>query len=491
MRRVSKRYPGTLAVDRVDFQAYSGEVHALMGENGAGKSTLMKMLAGSFADYEGQIEINGAPVELRSPLSAKSNGIEMIYQELSLAQPISIAENILAGRLPTKRRWFLDRNRLAEESRKWLSRVGLEHIDPFAPVESLSQHEAQLVEIAKALSNHPSILIMDEPTSSLSRKEVDTLFEIISDLKNQGLAIVYISHHIPEIFECCDRVTILRDGKNVESAAIEKLTAQGIVEQMVGRSVSEQSPAKSVDRGPLQLSVDALSRFGFFHEVSLQVHSGEVLGIAGLAGSGRTELGRSIAGLDPIDLGTITIEQQNVSEAGIRHRLEQGIAYLTEDRKLLGLALELDLATNLSSALNVQQSRRASAAQIKNAFQDQADQLQIYPREIARQVSQFSGGNQQKILLAKWLATKPKVLILDEPTRGVDIGAKEIIHETILKSVKEGMSVLLISSDLPELIRLSNRVLVLRRGRVFKELTQSELNENAILLAANGEEISA
>lgn len=492
MHGVSKRYPGTLAVDHVDFHAQPGEVHALMGENGAGKSTLMKMLAGSFADYEGDIEIHGKPASLRSPAEAKANGIEMIYQELSLAQPISIAENILAGRLPRKWSMFVDHNALVSQSRHWLERVGLGHIDPMTTVDTLSPHEAQLVEIAKALSNHPTILIMDEPTSSLSRKEVEILFGIIADLKREGLAIIYISHHIPEIFASCDRTTILRDGKMVSTGPIGDYTAATMIEAMVGRSVAElNSTPPHAPPGEELLRVVQLTRYGFFHDNNLHVNQGEILGIGGLAGSGRTELGRSIAGFDPIDEGTVVIGDVDVTQSGVRDRLNQGIAYLTEDRKHLGLAVELSVETNMMTGLNVQQSRRVDDNQAQAVFAAQVEQLQIYPADPQRQVSQLSGGNQQKILLAKWLATKPQLLILDEPTRGVDIGAKGVIHQSIRDLVASGTSVILISSDLPELTHLADRVAVLRRGRIVAELTGDQLNESAILLAANGEEEDA
>ncbi|WOO39537.1 sugar ABC transporter ATP-binding protein [Rubellicoccus peritrichatus] len=490
MRNVSKRYPGTLAVDCVDFEVRKGEVHALMGENGAGKSSLMKMLAGSFSDYIGDIEINDRDVQLRSPAMAKASGIEMIYQELSLAQPISIAENVLAGRLPRKAGVWLDKSTMLAETHMWLKRVGLEHIDPLAAVETLSPHEAQLVEIAKALSNNPSIVIMDEPTSSLSRKEVHILFDIIAELKAQGLAIVYISHHIPEVFEVSDAVTILRDGKLVGSHPISELTPDRMVEMMVGRSVVDQCNERDASSGERRLRLDNLTRYGFFHEVSFDLHQGEILGIGGLAGSGRTELARCIGGLDPIDEGTIYLEGDELPTGNMRDRLKQGIAYMTEDRKLQGLALDLDLLTNTLTGLNVKESRIVGNRKGMEVFNEQADQLQIYPAEPKRLISQLSGGNQQKILLAKWLATAPRVLILDEPTRGVDIGAKQVIHQAIINLADAGTSIIVISSDLPELVHLSDRVVVLRQGRVFTEMKAGKFTENSILLAANGEDVA-
>jgi ABC-type sugar transport system ATPase subunit len=488
MEGVSKRFPGALAVDGVDLCARAGEVHALMGENGAGKSTLMKMLAGSFADYTGRILINGEECPLHSPAQAKAHGIEMIYQELSLALPISIAENLLAGRLPRKRGGWLDRAAMRKEAQVWLSRVGLPGIDPDAAVETLSQHEAQLVEIAKALSNNPAILIMDEPTSALSRTEVTRLFGIIADWKREGLCIIYISHHLPEIFTVADRVTVLRDGRKVNTCPIQEVSEADLVRMMVGRSVGDVRIPRKNAPGEERLRVERLSRYGVFHDVSFTLRAGEVLGVGGLAGSGRTELERAIAGLDRTDEGLIFLDGEEVTSYGMPKRIRRGLVYLTEDRKLRGLALSLDLLTNMISGVQVRDRTLVGSGRARRIFDQQAKQLQLYPAEPARLVSQLSGGNQQKILLGKWLATGPSVLMLDEPTRGVDIGAKQLIHETVARLADEGMSILLVSSDLPELVALSDRVVVLRRGHLVREMTGSEISEDEVLLAANAEE---
>ena len=487
MRGVSKRYPGTIAVDEVDFKVYAGEVHALVGENGAGKSSLMKMLAGSFNDYTGSIFINSKEVELRTPSKAKEYGIGMIYQELSLAKPISIAENLLAGRIP-KKGLFLDKEAMQKQARQLLKYVGLD-LDPSLPIEDISQHEAQLVEIAKVLGTHPCILVMDEPTSALSREEVERLFEIIRNLRKSGLAIVYISHHLPEIYEIADRVTVMRDGKRVDTRDIATLKREEVVQMMVGRSVKEFYSRREHQVGETRLKVSSYSRYGYFHDLDFEVASGEILGICGLSGAGRSELARSICGLDPVDAGTLELDGKELPAADMAGRMRDGIAYLTEDRKNEGLALRLLVDDNILAGIIPDLSKGVvfNKTRGRGRVKELIDELSIYPRDPSRTVANLSGGNQQKVLLAKWLATEPKVLILDEPTRGVDIGAKMIIHDAIEKAVEAGASVVLISSDLPELVGLSDRVMIMRKGHFTREMSHAECSEEALLLAANGE----
>ena len=303
MKNIIKEFPGTTAVNQVDFCAQKGEVHSVCGENGAGKSTLMKILAGEYNDYSGEIKINGDPVKLFSPNTSKDCGIAIIHQELSLAQPISIAENILAGRLPKKLGFILDKRKVSEITRHYLKRVGLEYLDPFIEVSAISQHEAQLVEVAKALVGNPSILIMDEPTSALSNAEVKRLFEIVDGLKKQGLAIIYISHHLQEVFQVSDKITVMRDGKKIGTYAAKETCPERIIELMVGRQVAEFYKKEEIKTGNNIIDIKGLSRFGFFRDVSLKIQEGEVVGICGLAGSGRSELAKSICGIDPFDEG--------------------------------------------------------------------------------------------------------------------------------------------------------------------------------------------
>lgn len=489
MRGVSKQFPGTLAVDTVDFNVRAGEIHALIGENGAGKSTLMKMIAGSFDDYTGEIFIGPKKVNLHTPAEAKKNGIEMIYQELSLALSLSIAENVLAGRLPKKNRIFLDSEKIVKETKRCLKQVGLEHLNPSLPIEDISQHESQLVEIAKALGNNPCILVMDEPTSALSREEVERLFEIIHSLKKRGLAIVYISHHLPEIFEVADRVTVLRDGKKIGTHDINEVTSEKLVQMMVGKSVKDFYQHTTHTRSEERLVVDNLSRFGFFHNVSFKAYQGEVLGICGLNGAGRSELARVLVALDAKDEGTVYLDDKKITPRHMADALDLGIAYLTENRKTEGLALRLDTKDNTLAGIIPQLAKNGIYNDREGIplLHRVIDELGIYPPDPSKIVVQLSGGNQQKVLLAKWMALEPKVLILDEPTRGVDIGAKMTIHKSIEKLAANGSTVILISSDLPELVSLSSRVLIMRQGRFIKEMTKEESTEESLLLAANGE----
>jgi len=487
MEGVSKAYPGTLAVDNVDFEARAGEVHALMGENGAGKSTLMKMLAGSFHDYTGRIRINGVEVALHSPALAKAHGIGMIYQELSLARPISIAENLLVGRLPARFGFVLDRRAMVREAARCLERVGLD-LDPLTPVEAISQHEAQLVEVAKVLGNDPAILVMDEPTSALSREETERLFAIIRQLKNAGLTIIYISHHLSEVFAIADRVTVLRDGKKIATRDSGAITPSDLVQMMVGQKIDEFYTRRKAHIGRPVLAVRNLTRKGFFHDVSFHVNEGEILGIAGLTGAGRTEVARSLCGLDPIDAGAVELEGHAMTGRSYRNAVKQGLFYLSEDRKKDGLFLRLSLRRNLVSALIPRSTTAGFYSDRRSGpiAESMIEQLEIVAASTAVDVGNLSGGNQQKVLLGKWLAAEPRVLVLDEPTRGVDVKAKKKIHEAVMTLADRKRSIILISSDLPELVGLSDRVVVMRSGRVIGEMTGDALTEESVLLAANG-----
>jgi len=489
MKGVTKRYPGTLAVPNVDFHVNCGEVHALMGENGAGKSTLMKVLAGSFDDYTGEILINGKKVLLHSPLLAMQEGVAMIYQELSLAKPLSVAENMLVGNLPVKR-GLVDKKEMVRLCRQLLERVGLSYINPLTEISEISQHEAQLVEIAKALYRNPSILVMDEPTSALSSEEVQRLFEIIRLLKSQGIAIIYISHHLSEVFEIADRVTVLRDGKLVFTGDIGSVSSEKVVELMVGQKLDHFYARREADVGEVMFRAERISRYGFFHDISFDIHKGEILGLCGLAGSGRSEIAKAVIGIDEIDSGKMFFEDKPMINKNMYEALTRGIAYLTEERKLTGLALRMTMEENALCAKIPSLSKFGvyDSAKGKPILQGLISRLQIYPPESSRMIANFSGGNQQKVLLGKWLALSPRLLILDEPTRGVDIGAKMLIHKIIQELAEEGNSVLLISSDLPELAGLSDRVIVMKAGHLIGEIERDDISEERLLLAANGEE---
>ena len=492
MKAVSKQFPGTLAVNKVDFQVKKGEVHALLGENGAGKSTLMKMLAGSFTDYTGDIYVLGEKVQLHSPATAKAAGIGMIYQELSLARPISIYENLLVGRLPVHKGLpFVNRKQAVAQAKELLAQVGLEHIDPEMPISEISQCEAQLVEIAKVLGNDPKIIVMDEPTSALSSEEVGRLFRIVEQLKERGLAIIYISHHLAEIFTVADRVTVMRDGMKITTCDIGDTNPQQLIEMMVGRSVSEFYKDRESTVGDELFRVEDLSRWGFFHHVNFTVRAGEIMGITGLAGAGRSELARAIVGVDQIDDGKMYLRSKEVRFRNMHEAIDAGIGYLTESRKTDGLALTQSIADNAMSAIIYRRSKggfyNAKSRSNRALVQELIQRLVVYPAQPERPVNNLSGGNQQKVLLTKWLAMEPSVLILDEPTRGVDVGAKEVIHNAVRELAAAGSAVILISSDLPEMVGLADRAVVLRNGYIIGEVGREDMSEQNLLLAANGE----
>lgn len=488
MEAIVKRFPALIAVNHVNLQIAPGTVHAICGENGAGKSTLMRILAGEYPDYEGTIRIRGQEVRINSPLQAKRQGIEIIHQELGLARPLSVAENVLAGRLPRHgKSFFLNKREAEAQTRKYLDMVGLERIKPSTLVSTLSQHEAQLVEIAKALSNEPSILIMDEPTSALTRDEVMLLFGIIERLKSQGLSILYISHFLNEVFEVSDFITTMRDGCIISTERTEALTQQRVVREMVGRDVQDFYAEHESRHGNTVLKVDRLTRYGFFRDVSFEVQEGEILGVCGLAGAGRSELARALVGIDRWDDGSVEFLGESFANRGYVHAIRKGIAYLTEDRKLQGLALDQSIAANITSAKGASQSRSLIVRKGGDGdIEGLMSRLKVIPHDPEKIVGRLSGGNQQKVLLAKWLNIDPKLLILDEPTRGVDVGAKEMIHRTVKDYVNQGNACILISSDLMELIGLSDRVLILNHGRVHAIMDKSDCTEESLLIAANG-----
>ncbi len=491
MKHIIKRFSSFPAVNDISIQVHKGEVHAICGENGAGKSTLMRVLAGEYPDYEGQIFIDGKEVKIDSPTKARKCGIAIIHQELGLARPITVAENIMSGALPKKRWIFLDKKKLWETSAKYLEMVGLKDLNPDMPVSALSQHEAQLVEIAKALSNHPGILIMDEPTSSLSREESRQLFEIIHELTSQGLAVLYISHFMSEVFEISDVITTMRDGKHIETIDKTKTTTKEVIRNMVGKDIQDFYTKQKTDVGAVVLEAKKLARYGFFKDISFQVHEGEILGICGLSGAGRSELARALVGIDQWDTGELYYEGQALKNRSYTQAIRKNIAYLSEDRKLEGLLLNLSIGENITSAKTISQSRSfwCREGEEKEQVDTLMEKLQVNPRNVNKIVGQLSGGNQQKVLLAKWLLTNPKLLILDEPTRGVDVGAKSMIHEAVKRHVSRGNAAILISSDLMEVGGLSDRILILYQGRqkgiIDKE--QDNCSEVSLLMLANGD----
>ncbi len=480
MRGISKTFPGVKALDGVHLKAWGGEVLALMGENGAGKSTLMKILSGAHqADPGGTLLIDGTPIAITDPIAAKRHGIAIIYQELALAPNLTVAENIYLGAEPHRgTRWGLgwrgriDRPAMREGCRAVLDRLGAP-FTPDTPVGTLSIAEQQLVEIARALHAKSKILVLDEPTTALSSRETDRLFALVRQLRADGIALIYISHRMAEVYELADRVTVLRDGGYVGTLSRDELSAEALVRMMVGRDLSSfytKTHDPHGSRGPVVMEVRGMTDGGRrVQPCSFELHGGEVLGIAGLVGSGRTELARLIFGADRKAAGDVTLAGQALVAHGPEDALLAGLAYLTEDRKGLGLFLDLSCGTNINLGVI---GRDAGPGGILNlaAGKRRAHQafeaLRVRATSPAVTVGSLSGGNQQKVLLSRWLEIGPKVLILDEPTRGVDIGAKSEIYRIIDELAKRGIGVIVISSELPEIIGVCDRVLVMREGRI-------------------------
>lgn len=488
MRGISKSFPGVKALQGVDLDLRAGEVHVLLGENGAGKSTLMKILSGAYQKDAGTILFKGREVSFETPKAAQDAGIATIYQEFTLIPYLSVTENIflgdelMRGNLP-----ILDWPAMHRKAAAVLS-VLHEAIDPHVALRDLGVAKQQMVEIAKALHHEADLIIMDEPTSALSRHEIDDLFEVIHQLKARGVGIVYISHHLDEVHEIGDRVTVLRDGQRVATMPVKDTTVDQLISMMVGRSLSEQFPKVAAQRGAEVLRVEHLSRTGALHDISFSVYAGEVLGIAGLVGSGRTELARAIFGADQIDGGQIFLDGQPVRIQSPVDAVDRGIALLTEDRKQQGLVLSMSVGNNISLAALGQIARRfiLNHRREETVAADYVRSLNIRTPGLNQQVAFLSGGNQQKVVLSKWLATNPRVLIFDEPTRGIDVGAKVEIYHLMNRLAAEGIAILMISSELPEIIGMSDRVLVMHEGSVAGILGYDQITQEQIMTLATG-----
>ncbi|MGI4975901.1 MAG: sugar ABC transporter ATP-binding protein [Janthinobacterium lividum] len=485
---ITKRFPGVLALDDVGFELRAGEVHAICGENGAGKSTLMKVISGVHPPDAGTITCKGVARSFASTLEAEAAGIAIIHQELNLVPHLDVAENIFLAREP-RRGPFVNRRRLLAQSREYLRRVGLD-IDPAASVRSLSVAQQQMVEIAKALSIRAEVLIMDEPTSCLTDAETHLLFRVIRDLRAEGVGIIYISHRLDEMAEIVDRVTVLRDGRLVATADFADTSVDAIVAQMVGRALDEKFPPATRRPGAEVLfEAEGLSRAGRFHDIGFSLRRGEILGFAGLIGAGRTEVARAIFGADPLDAGTLRLGGQTLSIAGPRDAIAAGIAYLSEDRKSQGLAIKMSVAANMTLANIGEVSSRLGVldhGREREIAWRYIDMLGIRTPTAQQQVRLLSGGNQQKIIIGKWLFSGARLLFFDEPTRGIDVGARLAIYRIMDELAARGVGVVLISSDLPEILGMSDRVAVFHRGRIARILDTRSTGQEEIMQYASG-----
>ncbi|RCS70275.1 ribose ABC transporter ATP-binding protein RbsA [Vibrio casei] len=490
LNRIEKAFPGVKALDQASLNVYPGRVMALMGENGAGKSTLMKVLTGIYSMDSGQIHYQGHPSQFKGPRDSQQAGISIIHQELNLIPEISIAENIFLGREITNRFGRILWDQMHVKADKLLARLNVQRTSNTLLGE-LSLGEQQMVEIAKALSFESKVIIMDEPTDALTDKETDFLFKVINELRDQGCGIVYISHRLKEIFEICDDITVLRDGKFIGECSVESTNEDALIEMMVGRKLEEQYPRIAVQSGDIRLKVKGLTGKGI-HDVSFDLKRGEIVGVSGLMGAGRTELMKMIYGALPYQSGEVLLEGKSIHSRTPQEGLNNGIAYISEDRKGDGLVLGLSVKDNMTlSALQ----HFSKGAQIQHnsevmAVDDFIDLFNIKTPNREQIIGNLSGGNQQKVAIAKGLMTRPNVLILDEPTRGVDVGAKKEIYQLINKFKAEGMSIILVSSEMPEVLGMSDRILVMHEGKISGEFNAKQANQELLLACAVGKNIS-
>ncbi len=487
MRDISKAFPGVQALSDVTLQLGRGEVLGLVGENGAGKSTLVKILAGAHLADAGQLLIEGQPVTIASPQAALRHGVAIIYQEFNLVPDMSVAENIFLGREPRTKFGLMDYRALWQQAREWLDLLEAP-INPKTLVRELSVANQQLVEIAKALSQDARILVMDEPSAALTEHELENLFNQIRQLKAKGVSIIYISHRLEELFEIADRCTVLRDGQHVVTDYVKNLDRNSLIKHMVGRELSEQMPKIAVKPGKELLRIAGFERAGVLEHISLAVFEGEILGIAGLVGAGRTELARAIFGADPVEEGRIYVGGEEVTIRCPRDAIDLGIGLVPEDRKLQGLILELAVRENMTLA-NLDEIRNMgllSLGKEQEVAKRYIEQLGLRPPYPERRTKDLSGGNQQKVVLAKWLFTNSQVLIFDEPTRGIDVGAKAEIYNLMNELVKHQKAVIMISSELPEVLGMSDRILVMHQGRIAGELAREEATQERIMHLATG-----
>ncbi|GAA5658013.1 MULTISPECIES: sugar ABC transporter ATP-binding protein [Brucella/Ochrobactrum group] len=480
---IRKEFPGVVALDNVQFRLRPGTVHALMGENGAGKSTLMKIIAGVYTPDEGQIRLRGEYISLKSPRDALERGIAMIHQELALMNFMTVAENIWIRREPTNSIGLIDHAEMADRTRTLFKQLKID-IDPLADVHTLTIAQRQMVEIAKAVSYESGVLIMDEPTSALTETEVEHLFDIIRDLRSRGIGIVYITHKMNELFEIADEFSVFRDGSYVGTHASSDVTRDDIIRMMVGREITNMFPKEKAEIGDVILSVNGLTLRGVFHDISFDLRRGEILGVAGLVGSGRSNVAEALFGVTPATSGSIRINGRETDIRAPSDAMREGMALLTEDRKETGCFLPLSILENMQIAALQENYAHAGFVDERGLTlqcEEMRKTLRVKTPNLDERIENLSGGNQQKVLIARWLMTQPEILILDEPTRGIDVGAKAEIHRLISQLAQRGVAVIMISSELPEVLGMSDRILVMHEGHMTGILDRADADQVKIM----------
>ena len=485
LRDIRKEFGSVVALRTGTLTVHGGSIHALVGENGAGKSTLVKIVAGLYQRDGGEFRLDGAAVDFASTAESKAAGVAVIYQEPTLFPDLSVTENVFMGRQPVNRFGRIDRSAMRAELEQLFQRLAV-RIDPDRPAEGLSIADQQVIEIAKAVSLDAKLLIMDEPTAALSGVEVDRLFAIARSLRDEGRALVFISHRFDEVFALCDTVTVMRDGAYIATSPIDETSVDAIVRQMVGREVTDLFPKLQAEIGPPLLEVEGLSSAGIFHDIDLTVRSGEIVGLAGLVGAGRSEVARAIFGIDGYDSGDIRVGGASLSKRNPAAAMQRGLALVPEDRRRQGLVLESSVARNITVTIR---ERLAKAGIITSGSENAAarvwaSRLEVKTSALSALTATLSGGNQQKVVLGKWLATEPRVLIIDEPTRGIDVGTKAEVHRLLSELAGRGMGILMISSELPEVLGMADRVLVMREGRITAELDRADATSENVMFAA-------
>lgn len=487
-RNISKYFPGVMALKDINFGIKHGTTHVLVGENGAGKSTLMKVINGIYKADTGEILLDGKPYTGNGPVDALKAGISMIYQELNIIPEMTVLDNMYLGREIVKNGSFLDRKAMFEKARAYLDQQGLHDYDLNRKMKDLSVAEAQMIEIVKAISANARVILMDEPTSSLTEKEVDYLFNKIAELKKVGISIIFISHKMDEIYRIADYITVLRDGEHIATVPAKDTNIPGIIEMMVGRKINEVYPKKTNPIGEEIFCVKGLSQPGVFQDVNISLRKGEILGFSGLIGAGRTQIARAIMGMDPYESGEIYLEGNKLDIRDVNDAIKAGLSYMPEDRRRQGLVLVASIAENIGLVAHKHifhspwVNKRGIAQLVDRMFK----LMSIKAPSSATKVETLSGGNQQKVVLGKWLSTEPKVLLLDEPTRGIDVGTKYEIYKLMLQMCEKGVSIMLFDSDLEELLGMSDRIMVVYQGKIVKELDKSEATAQSVMKYAVG-----
>ena len=485
LRDVRKSFGAVVALSAGTLTVDHGSIHALVGENGAGKSTLVKIVAGLYRRDAGDLFLDGEPVDFRSTAESKAAGVAVIYQEPTLFPDLSVTENVFMGRQPVGRFRRIDRRAMRAEVESLFRRLGVS-IDPDRPAEGLSIADQQVIEIAKAVSLDARLLVMDEPTAALSGVEVDRLFQIARSLRDEGRGIVFISHRFDEVFDLCDTVTVMRDGAYVATSAVADTSEDRIVRQMVGREVSELFPKLPATLGEALLEVEGLTSTGVFHDVSFTVRAGEIVGLAGLVGAGRSAVARAVFGIDAYDEGSVRVDGRRLRRKDPTAAMRAGLAFVPEDRRKQGLVIDATVARNVTLAIRDRLSRAGLlfSRDENRAARTWASRLEVKTAALDAVAGTLSGGNQQKVVLAKWLATEPRVLVIDEPTRGIDVGTKAEVHRLLSELAGRGMGILMISSELPEVLGMADRVLVMREGRITAELDRADADSESVMYAA-------